>query len=146
TLMGRTVYGGGGIMPDYFVPLDTTTNSKYLNALYNSNSLQEYTFNYAEGNKSQLEKIGFEKFQKEFVVTDEMLNNLTAVGKNNGTPPDFADLKKNKKVFQIHVRALVARKIWGNESYLPIINETNEILQQAVKMFDRIPELNRNNM
>jgi len=146
TLSGRTVYGGGGIMPDYFVPLDTTTNSKYLNALYNSNSMSEYTFNYAEENKTQLEKIGFEKFQNEFVVSNDMFDKLVATGKANSTTPDYADLKKNKKIFQIHIKALVARKVWGNEAYLPIINETNEILQQAVKMFDRVPELNRSKM
>ena len=48
TLNGRSVYGGGGIMPDYFVPLDTTQNSLYLNELYISNSMQEYTFNYTK--------------------------------------------------------------------------------------------------
>ena len=51
---GRTVYGGGGIMPDYFVPLDTTLNSHYLNELYTSTSIQEYTFAYAEAHKEQL--------------------------------------------------------------------------------------------
>jgi carboxyl-terminal processing protease len=44
TLNGRTVYGGGGIMPDYFVPLDTSLNSHYLNELYTSTAIQEYTF------------------------------------------------------------------------------------------------------
>ena len=56
TQNGRTVYGGGGIMPDYFVPLDTTLNSHYLNELYTSLSIQEYTFGYCEGHKEALLK------------------------------------------------------------------------------------------
>ena len=56
TQNGRTVYGGGGIMPDYFIPLDTTLNSHYLNELYTSTSIYEYAFKYASKNKKELEK------------------------------------------------------------------------------------------
>jgi len=143
TANGRTVYGGGGIMPDYFVPLDTVLNSRYLNDLYNTNSLPEYVFNYLGDHRSELEKDGYEKFYKNFVVTDSMLEGLVAIGKQNKVQPDYKDLSKNKKVFQVHVKAQIARKIWNNNGFYPIFNETNEILQQAIKMFDRIPEINR---
>jgi carboxyl-terminal processing protease len=96
TTSGRSVYGGGGIMPDYFVPLDTTLASSYLNHLYISNSIQEYTFQYAEQNKSTLEKMDSQDFIKNFVVTDAMLNALVKVGERNGVKADLKDLKKNK--------------------------------------------------
>jgi carboxyl-terminal processing protease len=143
TANGRTVYGGGGIMPDYFVPLDTVLNSRYLNELYNTNSLPEYIFNYVGNHRSELEKAGYEKFYENFIVTDVMLNDLVAIGKQNKVQPDYKDLAKNKKVFQVHVKAQIARKLWNNNGFYPIFNETNEILQQAIKMFDRIPEINR---
>ncbi|HTH54677.1 MAG TPA: S41 family peptidase, partial [Cyclobacteriaceae bacterium] len=54
TLNGRTVYGGGGIMPDYFVPMDTSHSSRYFTELFNANCIREYAFNYAEENKSRL--------------------------------------------------------------------------------------------
>ncbi len=140
TLNGRTVYGGGGIMPDYFVPLDTVLNSHYLNDLYNTNSIAEYTFNYVEEHKAELQKMGYDHFYKDFVVTDAMLASLASTGKRNGAEPDDKDLRKNKKVFQVHVKAHIARKIWNNNGFFPIFNETNEILQQSIKMFDRVPE------
>lgn len=143
TANGRTVYGGGGIMPDYFVPLDTVLTSRYLNELYNTNSLPEYIFNYVADHRSELEKQGYEIFYKKFIVTDGMLDNLVSIGKQNKVQPDYPDLAKNKKVFQVHVKAQIARKIWNNNGFFPIFNETNEILQQAIKMFDRIPEINR---
>lgn len=146
TLNGRTVYGGGGIMPDYFVPLDTTLNSRYLNDLYTSNSIQEYTLYYANENKDALEKLGFEKFYATFTVTDAMLNDLVAVGKRNKVDPNYKDLTKNKSIIQLHVKAQIARKIWKNDGFFPVINETNEILRQAVKLFDRIPDLKRRAM
>ncbi len=140
TLNGRTVYGGGGIMPDYFVPLDTTLNSRYLNALFNSNSFQEYAFNYSLENNSQLETMGFDKFQHSFNVSDAMFNDLLAVGKRNGVTPNLQDLNTNKKVFEIFLKANIARRIWGSESFYPIFNETNEILQQAIQLFDKVPD------
>lgn len=146
TLNGRTVYGGGGIMPDYFVPLDTTFNSHYLNELYTSTALQEYTFNYAEVHREELEKAGFEKFLTRFEVTDEMLNELVRTGERNNVKADYAELRAKKKLFKVHVKAQIARKMWGNEGFYPVFNETNEVFQQAIKLFDRIPELNRTQM
>ncbi|MEQ8361269.1 MAG: S41 family peptidase [Cyclobacteriaceae bacterium] len=140
TVNGRTVYGGGGIMPDYFVPLDTTLNSPYLNALFNSNSFQEYAFNYALENKAKLEKMGFKEFYHGFKLNDTMYNDLVSVGQRNNVKPNWADLNKNKEVFEIFLKANVARRIWGSESFYPIFNETNEILQQALQLFDRIPD------
>ena len=146
TVNGRTVYGGGGIMPDYFVPLDTTLNSKYLNELYISNSIQEYTFNYAAVHKNELEKIGVDNFLKNFQVTDAMLDSLMIIGKRNKVEPDKKDLATNKKIFQVHIKAQIARKGWGNNGFYPVFNETNEVLDQAIKLFDRVPEISRKKM
>ncbi len=139
TLNGRTVYGGGGIMPDYFVPLDTSLNSPYLNALFNSNSFQEYAFNYAVENKDQLERMGFKEFQQGFRVTNSMYESLSKVGQRNNVKPNQNDLDKNKRVFEIFLKANMARRVWGSESFYSIFNETNEILQQALQLFDKVP-------
>ena len=55
-------------------------------------------------------------------------------------------LNKNKKLFQVYIKAEVARHVWDNSHFYPIFNETNEVLQQAIKLFDRIPDLNRGKM
>ncbi len=147
TANGRTVYGGGGIMPDYFVPLDTTLNSHYLNELYTSTSIQESTFSYAENHKEQLTERGFENFLKNFKVTDEMLADLVKVGERNNVKPDRRELDRKKKLFQVHVKAQIARKLWSNEGFFPVINQTNEVFLQALKLFDRMPaELDRAKM
>lgn len=143
TSNGRSVYGGGGIMPDYFVPLDTAYASGYFNALYISNSMAEYTFQYAAANKATLEKMSVDEFVEKFEVTDAMLNALVRVGEGNKVKPNLADLNKNKPVFKIHVKALIGRKIWRNEAYFKMLNQNNEVLQRALNLFDRIPELSR---
>lgn len=146
TRNGRTVYGGGGIMPDYFVPLDTSLNSHYLNELYTSTAIQEYTFKYAEDHKKDLEKKGFEKYYTKFNVTDAMLEELVRVGERNRVKADRRELNKKKRLFQVHVKAQIARKIWGNEGFYPVYNETNEVFQQSLKVFDHIPELDRSKL
>lgn len=145
TLNGRTVYGGGGIMPDYFVPLDTTQNSEYFSKLFNVNAPREYAFNYARANKEWIEKMGFDRYLKEFSVTDQMLAQLVSLGERGGVKPMYNDLQRHKRVFQTYLKAEIARRIWNNQGFFPVVNESNEILQEALKMFDRIPELNRSN-
>lgn len=146
TLSGRTVYGGGGIMPDYFVPLDTSYSSKYLSQLYNSNSVAEYAFNYANQHQAELEKGGYAKFSGGFEVTNGMLEDLVNTGKRNGVTPEYAELNQNRSIFKLHVKAQIARRIWGNDGFYPIYNQTNEALQQALKLFDKIPVMRREEM
>lgn len=143
TSNGRTVYGGGGIMPDYFVPLDTIINSHYLNELYTSNSLFEYAFYFADKYKEDLEKNGYENFYRKFKVTDKMLNELVEVGIRNKVKPDYHELSTKKNIFKVHLKSQIARRLWGNEGFYPIFNETNEVFQQALKLFDKVPELDR---
>ena len=100
TQKGRTVYGGGGIMPDYFVPLDTTLTSHYLNELYTSSSIQEYTFGYGEAHKEALLAAGFNQFLDNFVVTDQMLADLVKVGERNKVKADRKELAKKDKTIQ----------------------------------------------
>jgi carboxyl-terminal processing protease len=146
TQNGRSVYGGGGIMPDYFVPLDTSLYSHYLNDLIKNNAVFEYAYTYAERNKETLEKKGFQSFYSTFAVTDNMLNDLVNLGIRKKIKPNYAELRERKKLFQLQIKAQIARKIWGNDGLYPVMNETNEILQQALKLFDRVPELSRSKM
>ena len=146
TLNGRTVYGGGGIMPDYFVPLDTTLTSRYFNELSYANVLREYAFNYGDQNGKALEQKGYKDYLQNFEVGDVMLNQVVELGKKNNIKPDLKDLNANKKLFQVYLKAEIARKVWGNSAFYPIFNETNEVLQQAIKLFDRIPDLDKGKM
>ncbi|MBL3657080.1 S41 family peptidase [Fulvivirga sediminis] len=143
TRHGRTVYGGGGIMPDYFVPLDTAHSSSYLNRLFTSNSMQEYTFKYVGNNKTRLEGMDYKDFLREFTVTDKMLEDLVQVGASNGVTPVRSEMKEQKDLFKLHTKAQIARQIWGNDGFYPIYNQTNEVLKQALKLFDEAEKLER---
>ena len=87
--------------------------------------------------------MGYEKYFRNFDITEDMLKRLAKVGEGNKVPADYKDLELHKKIFQINVKAQIARRIWNNEGFYPIYNENNEVLQQAIRLFDRIPDLNR---
>lgn len=132
---GRTVYGGGGIMPDYFVPLDTSQNFFLLNELYNTNSMQEYALQYAEQNRKKLDDIGLKQFIKDFQVNEEMLSSLMNIAVRNGVKPRPGQFQRSREVIRTHVKAQIGRKIWSNDGFYPVINSLNESLEQAIKLF-----------
>lgn len=80
TSKGRTVYGGGGIMPDYFIPMDTSWGSKYYMKLRNTNVIREYTLNYFQKNEKKLKKMGFDAYLKSFEIDDKMIKEIVAMG------------------------------------------------------------------
>jgi carboxyl-terminal processing protease len=141
TSNGRIVYGGGGIMPDYFVPMDTSQTSSYLNRLFLSNTLRQYTFSYYEKNKDMLENMGLENFINNFQVTDKMLNDLTALAKTNNVVFNEEGFNKSKELIKLYSKAYIARNIWNNEGFYPIFNQQNEVFLEALKLFDRAETL-----
>ena len=141
TVKGRTVYGGGGIMPDYFIPLDTSTDSRYYIKMRNNNALREYSLGYYQKNKRKLEKMDFEDYLNDFEVDKNMVKDLTDLGEKFGVPYDQEGFEKSEQIIKAIVKASIARNVWGRESYYPIINEINEIYQEALKLFDEAEAL-----
>ncbi|WP_370090186.1 S41 family peptidase [Ekhidna sp.] len=138
---GRIVYGGGGITPDFFVPLDTAQNTRYMNRLFSTNSLQEYTVRYAQENRVKLADMGFKKYESSFVVTDQMLNDLIEIAKGNGLKLNQGEFNRSKNLIKLLTKAYIARGIWDNEGFYPIFNQQDEIFQKAIQLMDEADEL-----
>lgn len=138
TVAGRTVYGGGGIMPDFFVPLDTTGGNPYLEDLYDASAIQEYTTDYVSKSRSQLEAIGLDQFVVRFNVNDEMLEALVRTGDRAGLRANRRMLADDKELFRTHLKAQIARKMWGNSAFYQVMNARNQVLQQAISLFGKV--------
>lgn len=134
TTSGRTVYGGGGIMPDYFVPLDTTYATAYVNRLFSSNAVKEFTLDYRDNNK-YLNDWDFEQFNKEFEVTEAMLNQVIEIGKANGVRFREKEYLKSKEFLVYLIKAQLARDIYDDNAFYKIYNQTNEVYTQALLLF-----------
>jgi carboxyl-terminal processing protease len=136
TLKGRTVYGGGGIMPDYFVPLDTTMNSAYINKLFSSDANREFVLDYVTKNKSKFENMSVEEYRDNFTVSDQMLKDLVATGEKNNVKFDQADFEKSKEYLKVLIKAHVARQLYDDSAFYMVVNNINEVFLQALKLFD----------
>ena len=142
TTNGRTVYGGGGIMPDYFVALDTADISAYVNRLSSSNTIREYTLDYRD-NHSELKEMSFEDYQANFEVSSEMLKELVLLGNKNNVRYSKRQFDKSRNLLSYLVKARIARDLYDDDAFYKIYNETNEIYRQAIALF-RNPDLLQN--
>lgn len=136
TEKGRKVFGGGGIVPDYFVPFDTSGNSRYLNKLFTTNTVAEYTLKYHEENAQKLEDMGLDKFIREFKVSDAMMNEVVKLAKTNGVKFDKKQYLQSEPLIKNYIKAYIARSVWDNEGFYPIFNQNNEIINKALELFD----------
>jgi len=142
TKKGRTVYGGGGIMPDYFVPLDTTMNSAYVNKLFSTDASREYLLDYVSKNKSKFSKVSVEDYYKTFKVSDAMLMDLADFGKKNKVGFDAKDFAKSKEYLRILIKAHLGRQLYDDSAFYKVINDINEVYQQAIKLFGEADKIN----
>ena len=128
-------------MPDYFVPLDTTMNSPYVNKLFNSDSSREYILDFVTKNKSSFSSMSLDQYYQDYKVSDAMLMELAEFGKKNKVEFDAKDFNKSKEYLRILVKAHLGRQIYDDNAFYRVINDINEVYLQAMNLFgeaDRI--------
>ena len=134
----RTVYGGGGIMPDYFVPLDTTIYTPFYRQIAARSYIINTNLKYVDDNRKQL-KAQYPDFQK-FLVSYEIPQALVddiikQAAKDKIKPKSDEELQKTIKSLKLQMKALVARDLWDMSEYFQIMNENNTIVQRAITLF-----------
>ncbi len=133
----RVVYGGGGIMPDYFVPLDTTKYSKCYRMMSAKGLLINANMRYIDKYRQKLKKEydTFRKFQNSFELPSSVLDEIFAEAEKKDIRP-ADDMERTKTVSNIKkvMKALVARDLWDMNEYFAIIYEDDEVLLKAVEL------------
>lgn len=134
----RNVYGGGGIMPDVFVPLDTTQYTDYHRRLVAKGIIPQFALRYVDKNRADLKAQypDAQKFIKEFTVTDEMLNNLVDAGKAEKVDFDKSQFAKSKEMLRTFVKAAIANDLFSTGAYFQIVNEQNDIYKEALSIIN----------
>ncbi len=121
TPKGRVVYGGGGIMPDKFVPYDSTLNTDYYNALITSRTLREFTLTYYLQHRQELEDYTLEEYIAQFKV-DQLLAQVRALGERQGVTFREEDFRESKKHIMAYIKAEIARSVWDDAGFYPVYN------------------------
>lgn len=133
----RKVFGGGGILPDLFVPLDTSIHYNYFNTLVRKNIFTPYVVSYIDKNRKDLLKKypEFKSFRNNFQVPGSMLDELMALGEKAGIKRDEESIKSLQNVIFRQIRALVARDLFEPGDYFRIMIEEDKEVQKAMELF-----------
>ena len=138
TLYGRTVYGGGGIVPDIFVARDTAGITSYYIDVANANLLQRFAFNYCNKNRTALNKLDDYKQLSNILPGDEeLLKEFANFAAQNGVAPRWYYINLSRLLLVTHIKAFIARDIFGNQGFYPIFNSTDKTIQEALKAMNR---------
>ena len=132
----RTVYGGGGIMPDIFVPLDTTRFTDFHRTIVARGVVNKVCVQYIDKNRINLKKRypTFEKFKKDYEVDEPFLKLLISESEKEKIKVDTAQFAISKPLIKLQLKALIARDLWEMNEYYQIMDADNESLQKAIEI------------
>jgi carboxyl-terminal processing protease len=135
TASGRLVFGGGGIMPDIFVPADSNKFSDYFNAINNTGTLIQFSYVYADQQRAQLERFKTaEAFVKDFQVDAALVQALIAYAKSEGIENKGEAYKKDLDTIRLYLKANIGRQLFSNEAFFPVIQQRDKTLIKALEV------------
>lgn len=138
----RPVYGGGGIMPDYFVPLDTTQYTPFHRQLAAKNVILPAHFRYLDANRKQLKTKykEFDSFLQSYTVPDQLVADIVKEGEAKGVKPkDKAEYDRTVPYLKMQLKALTARDLWDMQEYFHVINSDDETVKKALSVIASAP-------
>lgn len=130
---GRTVYGGGGIMPDIFIPIDTLGMTKYYNDVWNSNVLYRYTLDFTDRHRADIDAVKNLAQLDSLLSAHNLINDFTRYAERNGIRTNRAELATSRKLIEAQIRAYIGRNALDNESgFYYNIYPIDDAMQRAV--------------
>ncbi len=138
TMFGRTVYGGGGIVPDIFVARDTSGISDYYIEVVNAGLPQRYAFDYCNKHRASLQRMDdYLEFLAKAPSDDALVKDFADYAAANGVAPRWYYINQSHDVIATNVKALIARDTFGNQAFYPILNRMDKTVQTALRALNQ---------
>lgn len=135
---GHIVYGGGGIMPDVFVGLDTSGSSNYYSSISSKGLVNEFAYNYLDDNRKTFKKYKtFDEYNKSFFINGQILNEFISYAGKKGVKPNAEEIKTSSEIICTQLKALIARQIWKNDGFYAVIHSLDVTLKKAIELIDK---------
>ena len=143
-ISGRTVYGGGGIMPDIFMPMDTMGTTKLLTDLVRKAVLNNYSIDYVLANREQLHKDypEFDKFNNNFEVDDAMIADLKKMAESKDVKWDDEQFARSEAWIKLRIKAMIAQDIWNIDKFYQVVMREDKMIERAVNLLKSKKEYN----
>ena len=131
---GKTVYGGGGIMPDIFIPVERNTTLKFYNESVNKGILYQFAFDYTDANRSKFSSYKeASQFDKSFQITGGMYNDYIAYAEKNGIKYPPAETMASQQKINELMKSYIARNLYDSKGFYPIFLRTDKTFQKAIE-------------
>lgn len=137
TRLGRPVYGGGGIMPDIFVPQDTTGMTSYFRMAANRGLIIRYTFDYTDQNRSTLQKYDTPEKMEAYLQGQNLLNKFAAWAEKKGLKRRNNLMMKSRRLFEMSLYGNIIYNMLGMEAYVEYLNESDKTVLKAVEILEK---------
>lgn len=137
TIGGRTVYGGGGIMPDIFVARDTSLNTAYYNKMINLGYVYQFSFAYADRNRKTLQQYKTWQDLTAYLQQQNLLDEMAAWAEKKGVKRNPYSMEKSRPLFQNLLEAYICRDILGDNGFYPILNQNDLTVKRAVEELEK---------
>lgn len=137
----RIVYGGGGIMPDVFIPIDTAASSKFYTDLWRKGVFNDFVLSYMEKNRGRISKDykSFESFKANFSIDEPLLLQFLAFAKTKGIEPEEDSMEKSGKEIRYIIKGIIARNLYNANSYFEVISPVDAELMKALEVMQQEP-------
>jgi carboxyl-terminal processing protease len=135
-ISNRTIYGGGGIIPDVFVSVDTTSNTQYMRRLAARGLFNSYALDYFDKNRIQLvdKYTNFSDFKSDFRFSQEDIDDFIARGEAAGVTYDELQFNVSKEELLLILKGLVARNLWQSSEYYEIVQQNDKTIEKALQV------------
>lgn len=134
----RIVYGGGGIMPDIFVPVDTSMNTAYLDTIVYEGLLYQFVSEYVDEHRGELSErfSTFEEYDEQFHIDDAFMEEFVAFAEKEGVQRNPDDLAISRTIISNQLKARIAQSLWKTEAYFRVINKISPEVEKAIKAIE----------
>lgn len=136
TAGGRIVYGGGGIMPDIFVPLDTTGQTDYYNKIFRKGLIYRFAFNFVDNKRDFLAKYTNIEDLEKYLDKQSLLSDFVNFSEENGVKKNKAQIEESRELLTTVIKASIARNVLDNEGFYPIMHKIDKTLKRALEEFE----------
>lgn len=134
---GRIVYGGGGIMPDIFIPLETENQTDFFTQTANRGLVYRFAFNYADKNRATILKHeNAQNFIEQFDIDGALYRKFLAFAEEEGINTRLANRQASDTLIKNYLKAYIGRNVFGNEAFFPVLNNNDPALEKALEAFE----------
>lgn len=134
TRTGRTVYGGGGILPDIYIPHERDSLLVYYNLLINKGLIYRFAFDYTDANRKTLNRLtNLREFDAGFIVTDKIFNDLVRFAEENGVKRTPGNNTESDRLIKVMLKAYVGRNVIDNDGFFPYLNQIDPVFLAAME-------------